>query len=304
MTPPAGPDALSWAAATLRGLHPLRWGLALVGIGATVLVAAGLQALWEGQAPRPADWFGDPLTQAQASWDHLSDRSVVGLVVRLGVVLVILAAIWAVVGGWIARHELVARHRGEPYGNAEPVEPGPTRLVAGRLKTLVISAIPILAFCAVLFIPVALAGLLNRLGGVGAILVALVLPVVLVADLLLLLIAIGAVAWPLMPITTAAENSDVFDALSRAYNYLYQRPVRFALLMTATLVLAAMPLAAVLFALAGPVENWRAAAGHPAVWAAAGLSASIFWSVETLAYLSLRTAVDETDAYEMAGDGE
>jgi hypothetical protein len=302
MTPAAGPDAVSWAAAIVRGLHPLRWGLGLVGLAATVTIAAGLQALWDGGGPRLADWFSDPVTQAQALSSHLAERSFAGLVIRLSVLLVAVAAFWAIIGGWIARHELLARRRGQPYASWERIGPGPTTLVARQLKNLVLCFVAVLSVCALLSLPVVFAGLLNRLGGFGAILVAVVLPVVLVVDLFLLLVAAGTVAWPLMPVTIAAENSDTFDALSRAYNYAYQRPARFALLTVVTLALAALPLAAVLYFLAGPVENWAAVAGHPAVWVAAGLSASIYWSVQTLAYLDLRAAVDATDPNETAHD--
>jgi hypothetical protein len=80
--------------------------------------------------------------------------------------------------------------------------------------------------------------------------------------------------------------------------------VRFVLLSVVTLAIAALPSAAVLFFLAGPVENWPAAAGHPAVWVAVGLSASVFWSLETLAYLQLRASVDATDPNEIARDSK
>jgi hypothetical protein len=269
-----------------------------------VTVAALLQALFEGHAPRFADWFAQPATQVEALAAHLAGRSTFGLAIRLGVVIAVVAGIWSIVGGWIARHELLARHRGQPYATAEPIEPGPTGLVGHRLKDLLIGVPTVLGICAALFLPVALAGGINHLGGAGAILVAVLLPVVLVADLLLLCVAIGLVAWPLMPVTPAAENSDVFDALSRAYNYAYTRPVRFILLTAVAVAGAAVPTVAVLFALAGPAENWPAGSGHPAVWAAAGLSASIYWSLQTLVYLHLRTAVDAVDASELAGESE
>jgi hypothetical protein len=273
-----------------------------VGLAATVAIVGGLQAFWEREAPRLGEWFSDPVAEAQALTDHLAGRSFVGLVIRVGVLFAAVSAVWALVGGWIARHELLARHRAQPYATAERIEPGPTSLVTRQLKSLVLCCPTILSLCALLILPVALAGLLNRLGGAGALVVALVLPVVLVVDLVLLLISTGVLTWPLMPVTIATENSDTFDALSRAYNYAYERPVRFALLTFATLALAAMPLAAVLYALAGPVGNWPAAAGHPAVWATAGLSASIYWSVQTLAYLNLRAAIDATDPNEIAHD--
>jgi hypothetical protein len=299
-TPPAGPDAASWIGAGFRALHPLRWGLALVGLAATLTVAAMLQSLFDGRSPRLGDWFGQPAEQTQALGAHLAERSTLGLAIRLGTLLAVVAGVWGLVGAWIARHEVLARHRGEPYATPERIDPGPTALVKRQLKNLVVGFPIILVLCAVVSLPVMMAGGVNHLGGFGAILVAVLLPVVLVADLILLLIAVGLVAWPFMPVTIAAENSDSFDALSRAYNYAYLRPLRFVLLTTATMAAAALPTAGVLFALVGPVENWLPALGHPAVWAAAGLSASIYWSLETLVYLHLRMAVDEVDANEIA----
>jgi hypothetical protein len=303
-TPPAGLDAVSWLVAGFRALHPLRWGLALAGLAATVTVAAMFQALFEGQAPGFADWFSEPAAQTQALGAHLTGRSTLGLAIRLGAVLAVVAGIWSIVGGWIARHELLARYRGQPYATAERIEPGPMGLVTRRLKDLVVSCPVVLCICAALLLPVALAGGINHLGGIGAILVAVLLPVLLVADLILLCVAAGLAAWPLMPVTLAAENSDVFDALSRAYNYAYQRPVRFVLVTAAAVAATSLPTAAALLAVAGPVENWLAASGHPVVWAAAGLSSSAFWSLQTLVYLHLRTAVDETDANEIAREVE
>lgn len=303
-TPPAGPNTASWVATGVRALHPLRWGLALAGLAATGIVGALFQSLFEGDAPRFADWFSQPATQVEALGANLAGRSTLGLAIRLGVVLAAGTGIWSVVGGWIARHELLARQPGEPYTTAEPIEPGPTGLVRRRLKDFFLGCPTVLCMCGVFLLPVALAGGLNHLGGLGAILVAVLLPVVLVADLLLVCVAIGLVAWPLMPVTLAAENSDTFDALSRAYSYSYTRPLRFVALTAVAMVGAALPTVAVLFALAGPVENWLAASGHPAVWAAAGLSASIYWSLQTLVYLHLRTAVDGVDANELAGAPE
>ena len=302
--PPVGPDPSAWAAASLRALHPARWGLALAGLAATAVVAALFQALFEWRAPRLADWFAEPAAQVEALGTHLAGRSTLGMAIRLGAVLTVVVGVWGIVGGWIARHELLARHRGQPYATAERIEPGPTGLVIGQLKNLVVGFPVILLICGVLGLPVTLAGGVNHLGGVGAVLVAVLLPVVLVADLILLSIALGLTAWPLMPVTIAAENSDVFDALSRAYNYAYQRPVRFALLTAVATAAAAGPTAGVLYVLAGPIENWRAASGQPVVWAAAGLSMSVFWSLQTLVYLHLRTAVDETDADEIARNGQ
>ena len=301
-TPPAGPDAASWMAAIIRALHPVRWGLGLTGVAATVAAVALSQPLFDAAAPRLADWFREPGPQAQAFGDQLAGRTTRTICLRLAPATVVVAAAWSLIGAWIARHELVARHRGRPYATVEPIEPGPTTLVLRRPKDLVLTAPMVLILCALLILPVALAGLLNQIGGVGAILVAVFLPVVLLANLILLLLAVGLLAWPLMPVAIAAETSDIFDGLSRAYNYTYMQPVRFALLLVVSLGLSALPLAGTLAALAGQVENWLSVGGHPAVWVAAGLSASVFWSLQTLVYLHLRTSVDAVDANEVAGD--
>ena len=107
-----------------------------------------------------------------------------------------------------------------------------------------------------------------------------------------------------MPVALAAENSDIFDALSRAYNYAYQKPIRFVLLLAVSLGLAAIPLVAVLLAFDGPFAGWPPAAAQTIVFLAAGLSASVFWSLQTMEYLNLRTAIDETDAAQVAGGPE
>jgi hypothetical protein len=129
--------------------------------------------------------------------------------------------------------------------------------------------------------------------------VSLFLPVVLVADLALLLIALGSVGWPLMPVAIAAECGDSLDALSRGYSYVFQRPVRFLLLTAISLCLAGLPVAA-LYAFAEQMAAWQAETRQGVCCLAAALSASIFWSLQTLVYLHLRLAVDGVDASEVA----
>ena len=107
-----------------------------------------------------------------------------------------------------------------------------------------------------------------------------------------------------MAVTLATENSDTFDALSRAYNYAYARPIRFVVLLAFTIAIAALPLAGVVFALDGPLAGVAALTQQTLVFAAAGLSASLFWSLQTLVYLHLREAIDETDVREVAGAPE
>lgn len=303
-TPAAGPDAISWSLATLRGLHPLRWCLAAVGLAATVAVLAGANAIWVADAPSFPEWFQDPGPRAIEFGNRLAERSFFAISFRVGVLAIVLGSVWCVLGCWIARHELLARYRSEPYANTTPIELTPTKVVFQNLKSLVLLCPLVVALCGLLLFPVALAGLLNHLGGVGAIIVALLLPILLIADVILLCIGTGFVLWPLMPVAIAAENGDNFDALSRAYNYAFARPIRFVFFNVIAVAIAEIPLAATLYAVVGPVENWLAASGHWVVWVAAALSVSIFWSLQSLVYLHLRASVDDVDASELAVETE
>jgi hypothetical protein len=53
-------------------------------------------------------------------------------------------------------------------------------------------------------------------------------PLALVAGLLMTLLLLGVLfGWPLMWATISAEGTDSFDALSRSYAYLFQRPLHY-----------------------------------------------------------------------------
>lgn len=292
LPPPSGPDPADWFTAALRGLHPVRWALSAAGLAATVGLASAARALLDGQSPEWADWWTDPVGQAEAVGDAAGNRSLGGAILRLGVVVGALGAVWCLVGAWVARHELLARNGARPYTTGPAPTPGPTGLVARQAKSLATCCPLVLAITGLLVLPLLTAGVVNLVGGGGAVLVAVLLPVVILADLFLLLIALGAVAWPLMPVTIAAEDSDTFDALSRAYNYAYTRPVRFVLLTAAAVALAALPLLAGLALFPDP---W-------VLWPAAALSVSVFWSLVTLVYLHLRAAIDGT-APDVLADG-
>jgi len=293
--PPSAPDPADWMTAFVRGLHPIRWGLCLAGLALTWFCAAIAQWFFDGQSPRWAGWMEDPVGHARALGEEVMGRGPGAVAIRLGPVLAVVTAGWCLVGGWIARHELLARRQVRPSWEDHRLKPTATGLVVTQAKQLALVCPTVLAILAALLVPILLAGRLNDwLGGLGAILVAVVLPVILIADVLLLLIGFGALAWPLMPVTIAAENSDTFDALSRAYNYAFDNPIRFVFLLAISLAMAAVPLVAML-----------AVYPHPmAVGLAAAASFSVFWSLQTLAYLHLRTAVDETDANELAEEPE
>lgn len=57
---------------------------------------------------------------------------------------------------------------------------------------------------------------------------AILFPIILIAAACLVFLGIGLVfAWPLMFAAISVEGTDAFDAVSRAYSYLYQRPLQY-----------------------------------------------------------------------------
>jgi hypothetical protein len=296
----SGPDSVAWLAGLLRGFHPLRWLLCLIGLMLSALSAIAAKSLFDGEPPDFSGWWQQPLENADALRAEMLDGSLGRAIIRGGPLLALNTALWSLIGGWIARHELLARQRGRSDGWDLFAEPNANRFLLGWWKPLLVCCPTALLLALLLLVPVLVAGIVNSsLGSLGAVVVALLLPVVLLADLALLAIAFGAVAWPLMPVALAAECGDHFDALSRSYTYLFQRPVR-ALLLTATaLILAWLPLA-MASALAEEIAAGQPEIARAAVLLAAALSASIFWSLETLVYLHLRCAIDGVDAGEVA----
>src|SRR4051794_1227539 len=181
--PSSGPPTDDWLPALLRGLHPLRWSLCLAGLALTALAAAAARWLFDGQQPRWSDWWWQPAEQAQDLGAEVAGRSLGGVVLRLGPPLALTAAAWCLIGGWIARHELLARVRGRFGVGSLPPQPGPTALVVGRCKHLLLCCPTALGVVATLLLPVLVAGRLNAwFGAVGAVLVALLLPVLLAAS--------------------------------------------------------------------------------------------------------------------------
>jgi hypothetical protein len=303
MTSPSGPTSVDWVGALVHGLHPMRWLLCLVGLLAMAALNDALPSSWGLTGPDAFAWLLNPGEKAATVAADLVGASAGGIL-WAALLLTVNTSLWCMIGGWISRHELVARQR----AGADAMAEGPmgqqssaTQLLVKRWNSLLLCCPMVFVFFLILILPVLLMAAVSGLvGGMGTLLVSLILPVALGLDLCLLIVVLGAAAWPLMPLAIAAECRDAFDAVSRSYSYGLQRPVRFVLLTAVALAFAWLPFGGVAHAWAAATEGDVQNLPVPVLFAAAALSLSVFWSLETLVYLHLRAVVDEVDAAELA----
>ncbi|MCE9547420.1 MAG: hypothetical protein K8T25_18265 [Planctomycetia bacterium] len=183
-------------------------------------------------------------------------------------------------------------------------------------------------------LPLMLLGLIARMG-VGALLVALIWPLALVAGLFMAVLLLGLFfGWPLMWGTISVEGNDAFDALSRSYAYTFQRPLKYLFYALVAILLGALGSVLVGFFAEAVVwlPAWAAswgsgtsrmtdlsttlgltgvssyAAGVFVFWTslvrliAAGFVLSYFWSATTAIYLLLRRDVDAAEMDEIQLD--
>lgn len=300
MTAPSGLDFTDWLGGLFRGFQPLRSLLCLLGVVLTGLSAVVAKSVFEQAPPDWRGWQQHPMEQVQALSVEIWEGSLGRIILGGGPLLALDSMLWCLIGGWIARHELLARQRDRGASLEWIEQPSATAFLIGWRKPLLTCCPCVLAFAIMMLLPVAFAGWVNTwLGSLGAVVVSLLLPGVLLADLFLLVVVLGASAWPLMPIAVAAEFCDSWETISRSYNYFFRRPIRFLVLTVIALGLAGLPLG-VLCCYAEQMTTWQPELRFTAFVLAAALSISIFWSLQTLVYLHLRSAVDGVDANEIA----
>ncbi len=133
------------------------------------------------------------------------------------------AAVWAFFGAAICRTAAVQLAAEEQIGW------GAAMRFAGR-KWPAYFAAPLLPVGGVLLmaIPVIILGLIMRAGGFGILVGGIVWPLALLAGFIMVLLLLGVLfGWPLMWSAISAEGSDSFDALSRSYAYIFQKPLHY-----------------------------------------------------------------------------
>lgn len=132
-------------------------------------------------------------------------------------------AVWAFFGAAICRIAAVQ------LATSERIEWGSALRHAG-LKFPAYFAAPLipLAGVALAILPALVLGFIMYLGGLGVFLTALIWPLLLVAGMVMTLLLVGLIfGWPLMWGTISTEGTDSFDALSRSYAYVFQRPLHY-----------------------------------------------------------------------------
>ncbi len=210
--------------------------------------------------------------------------------------------------------------------------PAAARHACGKWPSYFVAPLLPLFGIAVAAVPVWLGGLLLN-ANVGILLAAVIWPLLLIAGLVMALLLLGLIfGWPLMWATIGTEGTDSFDALSRSYAYVFQRPLQYlfyvivaALLGTLGWLLVSLFASSVIF-----LTYWAAGLGcgaddlAPVIWGAdsltgagkvgmrlihfwvgcvkllaVGFVSGYFWSAVSAIYLLLRRDVDATEMDEV-----
>ncbi len=238
-------------------------------------------------------------------------------------------AVWALFGGAISRVAAVQLAADERIGWAAAL-----RFAAS--KWLSYFAAPLLPLLGVVLvaIPLAVLGLLMRLN-FGVLLAGVLWPLALLGGLVMALLLLGlAFGWPLMWATISTEGTDSFDALSRSYAYVFQRPLRylFYVLVAAVLGWLGWLLVSTFVAALVGLSSWAAGWGagpRIGLMGASGLGRLVdagswlvgfwtdlvvalaigyfygyFWTASSAIYLLLRRDVDATETDEVFLDAD
>lgn len=131
------------------------------------------------------------------------------------------AAIWAYFGGMLTRSALWQLTREEPASIGSVLR-------HARKRWFSYFTAPLLPLGGVFLVTLALL-LLGLWMRASLLFGGLFWPLALIGGIVMTVLMIGLMfGWPLMHATISAEGSDGFDALSRSYSYVFQRPIHYA----------------------------------------------------------------------------
>lgn len=199
-------------------------------------VRGGLQAPWRTLQRIGSNWqivlrpvlsvMDDArvVFRADATWPELAHA-----VTSLGWTLLV----WSIFGGAIGRMAAVQFARDQNVGVR-----GALWFALQKLLGYVSAPLLPLLGVGILWFICVIGGWIGRIpGGVGETILGVLWGLELVLGFLMAVVLVGlAAGWPLMFATIGVEGTDGFDGLSRAYNYVFERPLYFLwLLMLAML---------------------------------------------------------------------
>ena len=203
--------------------------------GSSSLAASSLFAVWYSLSEPFM-----PLFDRSATWAKMGSSVLLGIVIL---------ATWALFGAAITRTAALRLTQDERGSMRETL-----RFCLKRWSHYFFAPlcplIPVVCF-AILMVP---AGWLMKLGP-GAVLVGIFWPLLLVGGLMSAFLLIGVLfGWPLMWATISTEGTDGFDAMSRSYSYLYQRPLQYLFYAVVALGFGSLGFTLVLFFAAFVIE--------------------------------------------------
>jgi len=145
-------------------------------------------------------------------------------IVTKAIAWIFVVAIWALFGGAISRIATVEIATDDRIGLSEAF-----RFALKKYREYILAPVLAVAFIAFMSFLIWLGMLVSSIPWLGTvILVIIIFPLVILAAFIITLIVVGLLfGFPLMWPTVSAEGSDSFDALSRAYSYLYSRPWKY-----------------------------------------------------------------------------
>jgi len=183
---------------------------------------------WKQPFPQQQGWVeGNPFVLSwtvltQPAWEGLSHTDTCfNAIVSLVLCGLWGTAVWALFGAAICRTAAVQLAAHEQVGAAAAV-----RFAVRKWPAFFAAPLFPIGGVLVAAIPVFVLGLLMRLLGLW--LGAIFWPFALVAGFLMAVLLLGLLfGWPLMWATISTEGTDSFDALSRSYAYVFQRPLHY-----------------------------------------------------------------------------
>lgn len=168
--------------------------------------------------------MAEPLTKMLLPVIKMADEHAT-TVTRIYLILCLFwsVGVWAFAGGVITRIAAV-----QLSGKDRVSVGGAAAFVSKRYLDYILTPIVPIGIVGAITLGIMLLGMLALIPIVGDILYIVLIPLIILGGIIMTILVLGLVGYPLMYSTLSVEGSDTFDALSRAYNYVFQAPWTYA----------------------------------------------------------------------------